>query len=268
MWQVDPVTGESTELVWLGKMSHEGIGFAGDGSIWEGDENHQGAIFRAVPDDPTDLTAGGTLSFLVDGVGFLPVSSPQTAVADAFAGGATLYDRPEDFDQANGRIYFSATEPLDDAIASSTPGHPVHEGGVYSVNDSGVPHVALFAALNDPTTPGTVQGLQYPDNLAIDAKGNVWIHEDIPDGTGVHTKQSRNMQDELWVALPDDNGDGMSDGLYKFANMGNSATATGCQNEWTGGAFTGSGLFFVNQQHADSPTWRVELQHGGALHKS
>jgi len=34
------------------------------------------------------------------------------------------------------------------------------------------------------------------------------------------------MQDELWVALPDKNGDGLSDGTYKFANMGNSPTAT------------------------------------------
>ena len=267
MWQVDPDSGASTELLWLGKMSHEGVGFAADGSIWMGDENHLGAIFRAVPNAPEDLTAGGTLSFLVDGVGFSPVTSPQTAVADAFAGGATLYDRPEDFDQADGRIYFSVTEPLDTAQASSIlAGRPVHEGGVYSVNDSGVPHVTLFAALNDPTTPGTVTGLQYPDNLAIDRKGNVWIHEDIPDGAGVHTKQSRNMQDELWVALADKNGDGMNDGMYKFANMGNSATAGPCQNEWTGGAFHDDSTFFVNQQHADSPTWKVELQRGGALH--
>jgi len=39
------------------------------------------------------------------------------------------------------------------------------------------------------------------------------------------------MQDELWVALPDLNGDGRSDGMYKFANMGNSDPAAPCQNE-------------------------------------
>jgi hypothetical protein len=44
--------------------------------------------------------------------------------------------------------------------------------------------------------------------------------------------------------------------------MGNSQTATPCQNEWTGGAFLDSRTFFVNQQHADNPTWKVQLQKG------
>jgi secreted PhoX family phosphatase len=118
------------------------------------------------------------------------------------------------------------------------------------------------------TTPAP----QFSDNLAIDRLGNVWIHEDIPDDTAatptnVHSKQYRDMQDELWVALPDHNGDGVTDGMYKFANMGNSAQATPCQNEWTGGEFNaGSGqTFFVNQQHADNPTWRVELDRRRAV---
>lgn len=271
--QVDPQTGDNVDLPWLGSMSHEGIGFGSDGAIWLGDENHRGAIFKAVPNDPTDLTQGGTLSAMVDGGAFFAVN-PATAVADAFNGGASLFDRPEDFDQRDGRIYFSATEPQDDAIASSSPGHPVREGGVYSVNDTGTPHVQQFVALNDPSSGALgqqVPGLQFPDNLAFDSKGNLWIHEDIPDDTAatptnVHSKQYRNMQDELWVALPDKNGDGVSDGLAKFANMGNSATATRCQNEWTGGAFLDSNTFFVNQQHADSPTWKVVLQNGKPIH--
>lgn len=273
VWQVDPNTGASTELVWLGKMSHEGIAFALDGSIWEGDENHTGALYRAVPSDRYDLTQGGALSALIDGVGFVAVD-PVNAVADAFAKGATLFDRPEDFDEYAGRIYLSVTEPPDDALASSTPGHPVRSGGIYTVNEFGTPHVQLFTAVNDPATSALgqqVPGLQFPDNIAIDKLGNVWIHEDIPDDTkatptNVHSKQYRDMQDELWVALPDTNGDGMTDGLYKFANMGNSAQATPCQNEWTGGAFRDSGAtFFVNQQHADNPTWRVTVDRTRAV---
>jgi hypothetical protein len=272
VWQVDPDTGAQTELVWLGKMSHEGIGFGLDGSIWEGDENHTGAIFRAVPNDKHDLTKGGRLSALIDGVGFVGVD-PVAAVADAFAKGATLFDRPEDFDEYAGKIYFTATEPPDDAAASSTPGQPVHAGGVYSVNEIGTPHAVQFVAVNDPAGGARgeqVPGLQYPDNLAIDRLGNVWIHEDIPDDTAatptnVHSKQYRDMQDELWVALPDHNGDGMTDGMYKFANMGNSSQATPCQNEWTGGEFRDMQTFFVNQQHADNPTWRVGLDRRRAV---
>jgi len=272
VWQVDPNTGASTELTWMGKMSHEGIGFALDGSIWEGDENHTGAIYRAVPNDRRDLTKGGTLAALVDGVGFVPVD-PANAVADAFAKGATLFDRPEDFDEFAGRIYFTVTEPGDDATTVSTPGHPVRAGGVYTVNEFGTPHAVLFAGLNDPATgaPGQqVPGLQYPDNIAIDRLGNVWIHEDIPDDTkptptNVHSKQFRDMQDELWVALPDLNGDGMTDGMYKFANMGSSSASAPCQNEWTGGVFRDLQTFFVNQQHLDNPTWQVVLNRQRAV---
>jgi hypothetical protein len=267
--QVDPASGASTDLAWLGSMSHEGITFGSDGAIWLGDENHTGAIYKAVPNNVSDLTQGGTLYAMVDGGSFFTVN-PATAVADAFNGGATLFDRPEDFEQHDGRVYFSVTEPADDALSSSTPGHPVRAGGVYTVNDTETPHVAQFMALNDPATGALgqqVPGLQFPDNLTIDHQGNVWIHEDIPDDTkatptNVHSKQYRNMQDELWVALPDKNGDGVSDGMHKFANMGNSQTATPCQNEWTGGAFLDSRTFFVNQQHADNPTWKVQLQKG------
>ena len=75
------------------------------------------------------------------------------------------------------------------------------------------------------------------------------IERDYPEAkVKVETrKQYRNMQDELWVALPDKNGDGVSDGLYKFANMGNSQTATRCQNEWTGGVFLDPSTFFVKK---------------------
>lgn len=270
VWQVDPWTGASTELGWLGKMSHEGIAFGTDGAIWEGDENHTGAIYKAVPADAADLTLGGTLHFVVEGQGFgaaNTVQDPTTAVAEAFAGGASLFDRPEDFDQRNGRIYFAVTEPPDDAAAVSTPGHPVHSGGVWTVNDAGAPAFGQFVAVDDPaladrTAAEAVRGLQFPDNLAFDPRGNLYIHEDIPDDTAnpptnVHSKQFRDQQDELWVA-PDKNGDGVADELSKVADLGNtSGQSFPCQHEWTGGLFVGS-TFYVNAQHgADSPTIKV-----------
>lgn len=289
VYQIDPDTGAAVKLPWLGAMGHEGIAFGRDGAIWEGDENHQGAIFKAVPNDQSDLTKGGTLSFMTDGVGLTPVVDPARAVAEAFAGGATLFDRPEDFDARNGRIYFTVTEPPDVAAQeSATAGRAIRSGGVYSVNDGGTPHVVQLIAVNDPalTRAGgatSVQGLQYPDNIAFDARGNLYIHEDIPDnfnidpvtgrfktGTNagkepstetkdVHTKQFRNQQDELWVAILNGDGTGLADGqLHKFADLANSRDAVPCENEWTGGFFVGE-TFYVNQQHADNPTWRVDL---------
>lgn len=270
VWQVDPVTGVNVELPWLGKMSHEGIAFAVDGAIWEGDENHTGAVYRAVPADPRDLTKGGTLTALVDGTGFVPITNPGNAVGEAYGKGATLFDRPEDFEFRAGHVYFSVTEPADDAQASSKPGHPVRAGGVYRVRAVGTPpHVGLFVSVNDPAVADRsaahqVRGLQFPDNLAFDPSGNLYIHEDVADDTGtsptdVHSKQFRDQQDELWVARPDRNRDDRSDGLGRFANLANSPHASPCQNEWTGGVFGPNGDFYVNQQHADGITWRVRF---------
>jgi len=275
VWQVDPLTGAFQALDWLGSFSHEGIAFGSDGAIWQGDENRSGAIFKAVPNNPRDLTQGGSLSYMVDGGLFVPITVPANARAEATdpTKRAALFDRPEDFDQRNGRIYFAVTEPPDDAAAQPpNAAGPVKPGGIYSINDTGLPHAQLIVAVNDPavadrTAASMVQGLQYPDNLNFDVRGNLWIHEDIPDDTStpptnIHSKQFKNQQDELWVAVLDGSGANLSPGttLYKFANMGNSATATPCQNEWTGGVFAPDGhTFYINQQHANNPTYTLDL---------
>jgi secreted PhoX family phosphatase len=244
-FQVDPTTGATTELTWLGHMSHEGIAFDSHGNVWEGDENHVGAIFKGVPTDPADLTQGGTLYALKDGVGFTAAIDPATAVSDAAAKGATLFDRPEDFDFRDGQVYFTVTEPQADADLFGSK-----VGGVYRVNDTGTPKANLFVPLGSDT-----QGLQYPDNIAFDPNGNLWIHEDIPDGT----KLAINQQDELYVATPSHKAGGQADKVVKFADLATSPSATPCQNEWTGGVFGPDGSFWVNQQHADNVMWKVQL---------
>jgi len=249
VFQVDPVTGASTELAWLGRMSHEGIAFDSNGNVWEGDENHTGAIYKAIPTNPADLTAGGTLVAMIDDVGFTATINPATAVADAASKGATLYDRPEDFDFRDGQVYFTVTEGQADATSFGSK-----VGGVYRVNDTGVPHPTVFVPLGTDTV-----GLQFPDNIAFDPRGNLWIHEDIPDGAGANTKQSINQQDELYVATPSRKPDGQAQNLVKFADMATSPSATACQNEWTGGVFGPDGTFWVNQQHADNVLWKVQL---------
>lgn len=245
VFQVDPTTGASTELTWLGHMSHEGIAFDSHGNVWEGDENHTGAIYKGVPNNPADLTQGGALYAMKAGVGFTAAIDPATAVADAAAKGATLYDRPEDFDFRDGRVYFTVTEPASDAAI-----YGVQPGGVYRVNDTGTPNPSIFVALGTDT-----EGLQYPDNIAFDPRGNLWIHEDIPDGT----KLAVDQQDELYVATPSRRAAGPAASVVKFADNATSPSATPCQNEWTGGEFGPDGTFWINQQHADNVMWKVQL---------
>lgn len=298
IWQVDPDTGDFTRLDWLGSYSHEGIGIDKAGNLYLGDESRTGAIYRAVPNDRRDLTKGGTLAYLVgtsvDPSGWKQVVDPANASAEASAGSGILFDRPEDFDEANGRIYFTATEPAADAaLRIGAAGQIVNRGGVYSFSPSGVPEpstqsgalpysaLAPMIEVNDPkyTTQAQAQaqqGLQFPDNLAFDEAGRLWVHEDIPDGTsfpasGIDvSKQVRDQQDELYVFQlnkrgdaivpnPDATGPGVSGG-YKAADMRTSPGATPCQNEFTGGIFSQTGeTLYINQQHATNPTLSVAI---------
>ena len=300
IWQVNPQSGAFSRLDWLGNYAHEGIGLDRDGNLYLGDEARGGAIYKAVPNDRRDLTKGGTLHYLVgtatDASGWKQVANPANASAEASSGGAVLFDRPEDFDEANGRVYFTVTEPAGDANPrSGAAGQVVNRGGVYSLSTHGVPDLATqsgalpYARLapmievNDPTY-GTQadaraqQGLQFPDNITFDGEGHLWVHEDIPDNNGSFptsgidvSKQARDQQDELYayvlnrqgdaiVANPDTSGPGVSGG-YKAADMRTSPAAKPCENEFTGGIFAEDGrTLFINQQHYDNPTLTIKLR--------
>lgn len=299
IWQIDPETGAFVRLSWLGDYAHEGIGLDRAGNLYLGDEARAGAIYRAVPNDTADLTKGGTLSYLVgtsvDASGWKRVIDPKKASSEASNGGGILFDRPEDFDEANGRVYFAVTEPASDAVTRvGAIGQVVNRGGVYSMSTVGVPDLAVQSGaipynrlspmieVNDPkyTTQAQAkaqQGLQFPDNLAFDKAGNLWVHEDIPDNNGTFpangvdvSKQARDQQDELYVyvlnksgdaivANPDTSGPGVSGG-YKAADMRTSPGARACENEFTGGIFSNNGkTLYMNQQHWDNPTLAIKF---------
>jgi secreted PhoX family phosphatase len=298
VWQVNPDTGAFVRLSWIGNYAHEGIGLDKAGNLYLGDENRAGAIYKAVPNDPSDLTKGGALYYLVgtgtDASGWKKVVDPAKAISEALTGGAVLFDRPEDFDERNGRVYFAVTEPLADAAPrKGTAGQLVNEGGIYSLNTTGVPDLARASGslpynrltpmikVNDPkyatkAEAQAQQGLQFPDNIAFDRYGHLWVQEDIPDSNGSFPasgvdvgKQTRDQQDELYVfvlnkagdalvANPDASGPGVSGG-YKAADMRSSAKATPCENELSGGIFGRDGTLYINQQHADNPTLAVSF---------
>jgi hypothetical protein len=303
IWQVNPITGAFQRLDWLGNYSHEGIGLDAAGNLYLGDEARGGAIYKAVPTDVNDLTAGGTLSYLVgtgvNATGWKKVVNPALASSEANNGGAILFDRPEDFDEANGHVYFTVTEPLGDALLhTGASGQVVNKGGVYSLTTVGVPNLSTQSGalapynrlepmiqVNDPTYASQSdaqgqQGLQFPDNLAFDGHGHLWVHEDIPDNNGSFptsgidvSKQARNQQDELYVYVlnaagdeivpnPDVNGPGVSGG-YKAADMRTSPGAQPshpCENEFTGGIFGRDGkTLYINQQHWDNPTLTTKI---------
>jgi len=313
IWQVNPQSGEFARLDWLGNYSHEGVGLDDAGNLYLGDENRAGAIYKAVPNDVRDLTKGGTLFYLVgtgiDPSGWKPVTDPANAINEANNGGAILFDRPEDFEDRNGVVHFAVTEPKSDSDTrhgdyngspsggASPLNQVVNQGGVYALTTSGVPDLSTQSGtpaynkltpmipVQDPkyatqSEAKAQQGLQFPDNLAVDGRGNLWVHEDIPDGSSFPAsgtdvgKQARDQQDELYVYVltkdgtgivpnPDATGPGVSRG-YKAADMRTSPEAAAanqpCNNEFTGGIFGQEGnTLYINQQHSENPTMTARI---------
>ena len=159
-----------------------------------------------MPNDSDDLTKGGTLSYLVgtsvDPSGWKPVVDPATAIAEASAGGADPVRSPGGLRRGHTA---ACTSPSPRRSPTPVPRHGaagqvVNRGGVYSVSAMGVPDLAdaerrarpytrltPMIEVNDPKYVSQEQakdqqGLQFPDNIAFDGKGNLWVHEDVPDG--------------------------------------------------------------------------------------
>jgi secreted PhoX family phosphatase len=77
-----------------------------------------------------------------------------------------------------------------------------------------------------------ITGFRNPDNLANGPDGTLWIVED-------------NVPSDIWVALPDKDGDGASDGVYLFGSLKDSGA------EGTGIYFgKDPNTLFVNVQHS------------------
>lgn len=151
-----------------------------------------------------------------------PAGSPTLggrAAAD-FVGG-TPYGRPEDMvvsRLANGNevLYIATTsEQAVISIEITNPGKPGRFNGTAIVrtyaSNSGTPKNAGFA----PTT-GV---LNSPDNLALDAAGNIYVIEDSPNGDSVGG--------DIWF-VRDVNNDGVGESLDHFLSLRvNGSEATG-----------------------------------------
>lgn len=212
----DPTKAKSViVLPMLGSTSHEGIEFDAEGNVYVIDENAPGAIYKFVPKRYGNLSEGQLYALKVDDsatgdrVGpaeWAPLDmtlaqvDARTAAANV---GATGYGRPEDLERIGNMLYVAITS----------------ENRVLSISLGNTPVVRNFvkAGLNVPIENRTagVTGFRSPDNLANGPDGKLWIVED-------------NVPSDIWVALPDKDGDGASDGVHLFASLkDNGAEGTG-----------------------------------------
>jgi secreted PhoX family phosphatase len=261
----DPASINLVQRTIIPHVSLEGLAFDKSNNLYFVDELNGGTIYKYTSVTPTNgatfFDAGQTFVLKVGSGGsadatgaatWAPITTAAGAAlpgiptvggtgevdgrAGAAAVGASQYNRPEDLEiqtLANGSqiLYFAATDPT---------------GKVFSINlaNAGAPVVSLFA---DRTTlkqgTGSAVGNEFtnPDNLAIDANGNIYIVEDQPGGVA-----------DIWFAT-DANRDGVAEALGRWASL---ATVG---SEPTGLYFNpfSPNIAYINVQHADSDVDRT-----------
>jgi hypothetical protein len=244
-------TGEiqSRVLESIANVSHEGINFSQkfDDTIYYIDEWNSGSIYKFVMKTPGDYSVGQTFVLSVDA--FLstggvpaanyneganafrdgPTNDPRTnsntmggrpAADDA---GGTPYGRPEDMSvgrnsSGNEVLYIAVTSEskvISIEILDQRRGRSIKPTGKAIVrtmaSESGTPKNLGFA----PTT-GV---LNSPDNLAVDAAGNLYVIEDAPNGSSTGG--------DIWF-IRDKDSDGVAESLDHFLSIRvNGSEATG-----------------------------------------
>lgn len=229
----------------LGSLSHEGIEIDSEGNVYVIDEERSGAIYKFVPENYGDLSAGQLYALRVKNGAktgeaewvALDMNQAQiSARVAAKAVNATPYCRPEDLERIGKVLYAALT--CEDA---NNPANSSGAGAVLSITLGKTPVVNYFVKPGanvpfevKPTLAGAgVTGLKSPDNLADGPDGTLWIAED-------------NDNSDIWVALPDRDGDGLSDGVHLFASLKDKPAE-------------GTGIYFGKAPH----TLFVNIQHSG-----
>ena len=250
----------------VARVSHEGLAFDKNNNMYFIDELNGGSIYRyssATPTNGSSYFSGGVNSVLrvgsgnvdnavgaaswvsftdVAGValaGAVTITDPNGVVSvdgrattDLAAFKGTNYQRPEDLEiqtLANGdEVLYVATTTTNE---------------VYSLNLA-TNQMQLFVSRNtiDAATGLAVgSALTSPDNLAIDAAGNIYIIEDQPGGSA-----------DIWFAT-DANRDGVAESVSRWASMSTAGA------EPTGLYFdvTNPNIAFVNVQHPASGVDRM-----------
>ncbi len=243
----DPSTMEAINVrPMLGSLAHEGIEIDEEGNVYVIDEDRKGSIYRFVPKNYGDLRSGQLYALRVKNgmktgdAEWVALDMNQVQINARVAAqsvNATSFCRPEDLERIRNTLYAALT--CEDAINPNNVDGP---GAILAVKLGNNPKVSYFVqpGINVPfevkpnsTTPG-ITGLTRPDNLANGPDGNLWIVED-------------NENSDIWVALPDDDGDGYSDGVHLFSSL-KDRTAEGT------GIYFGKDphTLFVNIQHSET----------------
>lgn len=250
----------------VARVSHEGLVFDKHNNLYYIDEFNGGSVYRytaATPDNGATFFQGGVNAVLRVGTGVAPNATGAAswvAFTDStgagLAGAVTITD-PNGVQSVDGRATtdlaaFKGTDyqrPEDLEIQTLPNGDQIlymaatatHE--VYAINLATNRVMTFISRATIDTATGLPVGtaLTNPDNLAIDADGNLYIVEDQPGG-----------QADIWFAT-DANRDGVAESVSRWASLSTvGAEPTGLYFD-----VTDPNTAFVNVQHPGSGVDRL-----------
>lgn len=252
----------------LGSKSHEGMRFDKQGNYYGIHESSPGSIYRFVPDRKGDLSEGQLQALKTEnghsGQGVwvdIPDEAARTdAQTAANAAGANGYNRPEDVEtgESTGKDSNNGANTLYVAITGTDE--------VLAVDLSSKTQPFAYdyvghTANNAPTSEAGGE-FDFPDNLALDRRGNLAITEDPP---------SNPVGADIWVAEPPQQGRHQpASEVARFASLKDcAAEPTGIYfalkrtDQYTAGTpladlVNGESLF-VNRQHSGLGTTQDQL---------
>ncbi|MEJ7655395.1 MAG: alkaline phosphatase PhoX, partial [Chloroflexia bacterium] len=206
----------------LGSKSHEGMRFDKQGNHYGISEVNGGAIYRFQPSRRNDLARGRLQALKTPngrtGQGVWVNLDDRAVQVDADAEaqrvGANGYERPEDVETttSTGKDRNNGGNTLYVAVTGAGFNQTGTPGNVFAVDLSSRQRPFIYAYAGPEAGNATFPDFQSPDNLALDAKGNLAISE---DPGGVFPVKSAG--DDVWIAAPprsddDDDDDSQDDG--------------------------------------------------------
>ena len=249
VYELDPDSGAATARPAIGRKSHEGMRFDPQGNLYTISETNPGYLFKFVPEVHGDLSSGQSYALKVVGptgdrtgeavwVALNQALVETNADNAAAAAGATGYNRPEDVEIAtstgNNRggantLYVAITGPGDNRVL----GIDLRESQGGRNHETAFVFDYVKIGLNAPAD------FEFPDNLALDKNGNLYIAEDPA------TAPTTGRGDDIWVAVASSGQQhDPASAVIRFASL------TDCNAEPTGIYFDLSGTtLFVHAQH-------------------
>jgi secreted PhoX family phosphatase len=260
VYEIDPVSGSSVARPAVGSRSHEGLRFDSQGNLYGISEESPptgGYIYKFVPDQRGDLSSGQLYALKIvtpnaartGEANWVPLDRTSVQVnSDVVAtdSGATGYARPEDVEIAtstgNNR---GGSEVLYVAITGEdrVVGIGLRESSGAGQHETAFVYDYVREGLNAPAD------FDFPDNVALDKNGNLFITEDPP---------SNPVGADIWVATPSAGRPHLpAQSTVRFASL------TDCSSEPTGIYFdVRSWALFVDAQHrgGDGNDLAVKIQ--------